>query len=170
MKKINLFIYYLIGSKMPSSFFPMGYFFNYLRTFLLKSIIKIGSNNKIQPNVYIGKGKNIKIGSFCQINERVRLIDVEIGDFVMIAPGAQLVGGKTHIYSDTKIPMILQGEEYKGKIIIEDDVWIGLNVIILPGIRICKGSIIGANSVVTKNVSPYSIVGGNPARLIKVRK
>ena len=60
IKKINLFIYYLIGSKMPSSFFPMGYFFNYLRTFLLKSIIKIGSNNKIQPNVYIGKGKNIK--------------------------------------------------------------------------------------------------------------
>lgn len=57
----------------------------------------------------------------------------------------------------------------KGPIIVEDDVWIGNNAIILSGITIGKGAIVAAGSVVTKNVEPYSIVGGNPAQLIKYR-
>ncbi|MCA4793871.1 CatB-related O-acetyltransferase [Myroides odoratimimus] len=59
--------------------------------------------------------------------------------------------------------------ESRGDIIIEDDVWIGSNVCILSGVRIGRGSIIGAGSVVTKNVEPYSIIGGNPFRVIRKR-
>ena len=66
--------------------------------------------------------------------------------------------------------MIEQGETFYPKTIIEDDVWIGARVLILPGRRIGKGSIIAAGSVITKDVAPYSIVGGNPAHLIKTRK
>ena len=55
------------------------------------------------------------------------------------------------------------------KIIIEDDVWIGRNAIVMPGIKIGKGSIIGAGSVVTRNVESFSVVGGVPAKLIKKR-
>ncbi|MBJ7883159.1 DapH/DapD/GlmU-related protein, partial [Gelidibacter salicanalis] len=55
-------------------------------------------------------------------------------------------------------------------VIIEDDVWIGRNVVILPGIRISSGSIVGANSVVTKNICANSIVGGVPAKFIKFRQ
>ena len=57
----------------------------------------------------------------------------------------------------------------KGPIIIEDDVWIGMNAIILSGVHIGQGAVISAGAVVTKDVEPYSIVGGNPAKLIKYR-
>lgn len=169
MKKIYLIIYYLIASKLPSSFSPYGKIFNKFRTILLKHIITLGNNNKIQQNVYVGTGKNIYIGSHCQINENVRMIDVQIGNYVMIAPNVNLIGGKTHNYHRLDIPMVMQGEKYIGPIIIEDDVWIGINVVVLPGIKIGKGSVIGANSVVTKNIPPYSIVGGVPAKIIKKR-
>nr|WP_143033346.1 DapH/DapD/GlmU-related protein [Prevotellamassilia timonensis] len=56
-----------------------------------------------------------------------------------------------------------------GKVIIEDDCWIGFNVIILPGVTIGKGSIIGAGAVVTKSIPPYSVAGGVPAKVIKSR-
>ncbi len=57
----------------------------------------------------------------------------------------------------------------KGPIITEDDVWIGMDVIILSGITIGKGSVIGAGSVIVSDIPPYSIVGGNPAKIIKKR-
>lgn len=169
MKKIWLILYYLIASKLPNSFFPLGDFFNFIRIFILKRIISIGSNCKIQPHVYVGSGKGIKIGSNCQINENVRLFDVEIGDYVMIAPNVNILGGYVHNYSKIDTPMVMQNKLYKGKIIIDDDVWIGINSILLPGIKIGKGSIIAAGSVVTKNVEPYVIVGGNPCKTIKKR-
>jgi len=62
-----------------------------------------------------------------------------------------------------------QGFEEDRPVIIEDDIWIGSRVIILPGIRICHGSIIGAGAVVTKDVEPYTIVGGVPAKVIGYR-
>ena len=143
MKKIYLILYYLVVSKLPSSFYPFGKLFNNLRVIFLKQIVSLGSDNKIQPNVYVGKGKDIVIGSHCQINERVRLMDVKIGNYVMIAPYVNLIGGNTHKYERTDIPMILQGEEYVGSISIENDVWLGINVVVLPGLTIGKGSIVG---------------------------
>lgn len=69
-----------------------------------------------------------------------------------------------------KVIMCFQGyPTYDSQTVIEDDCWIGARVIILPGRRIGKGSIIGAAAVVTKDVEPYNIVGGNPARVIKKR-
>ena len=59
--------------------------------------------------------------------------------------------------------------ETKGKTIIEDDVWIGINSLILSGIKIGQGAVIAAGSVVTKDVPPYAIVGGNPAHILKYR-
>ena len=57
----------------------------------------------------------------------------------------------------------------KGSIIIEEDVWIGSNVVVLSGIKIGRGAVIGAGSVVTKDVKPYSVIAGNPARIVKMR-
>jgi len=169
MKYIFILFYYLIANKLPSSFFPLGKIFNAIRIFTLKNIIPLGKSNSVQPGVYIGGGNNITIGSFCQINENIRLIDVQIGDYVLIAPNVQLIGGKTHNFGSKDIPMALQAEQYKGKIIIEDDVWIGASAIVLPGVIVGKGSIIGAGSIVTRNVEPFTIVAGNPAKEIKRR-
>ena len=76
---------------------------------------------------------------------------------------------KPHQFSRTDIPMRLQGHRQYQPVLIEDDVWIGARAIILPGLRIGKGAIVGAGSVVTKDVPPYAICVGNPARVIKSR-
>ena len=73
-----------------------------------------------------------------------------------------------HVHDDLTTPSILQDYD-DGDIFIEDDVWIGAGSIILPGLKIGKGAIIAAGSVVNKNVPKFSIVGGIPAKIIKLR-
>ena len=73
-----------------------------------------------------------------------------------------------HGTDSLEIPTINQ-DYYDGDIIIEDDVWIGAGAVILPGIKIGKGVVIASNAVVNKDVAPYTIVGGIPAKLIKER-
>lgn len=107
-----------------------------------------------------------------------------IGKFCSIACGTQFVMGTANhrINSITTYPFNVFGgawEEntpphlsqlpYKGDIIIGNDVWIGRECVIMPGVKVGDGSIIATRSVVTKNIEPYSIVGGNPARFIKKR-
>lgn len=168
MSKLALLIYYLIAQHLPSSFFPLGKIYNSFRIFCLKKILLIGKNTKVQSSVYIGNGQNIIIGNFCQINERVKLDNVYISDYVMIAPGVTILG-KMHEFNDLSIPMILQGESIVKQTIIEDDVWIGTNAVIMPGLTIASGSIIGAGAVLTKDTEENGIYGGIPAKLIKYR-
>ena len=75
----------------------------------------------------------------------------------------------SHAHKDTDIPMIDQGFDQEKAIVIEEDVWIGTRSIILPGVRIGKGSIVGAGSVVTKSVPQFSIAAGNPAKVVRSR-
>ena len=168
MRQFVLFLYYTILQYLPSSFFPLGNLFNSIRVSTLKRVIKIGNNTKIQSHVYIGNGNNINIGSCCQINERVKLDNVSISDYVMIAPGVTILG-KMHSFRNIDTPMILQGENEVQQTLIEHDVWIGTNAIIMPGLKIAHGCIIGAGAVLTKDTLPFGIYGGIPARLIKFR-
>jgi acetyltransferase-like isoleucine patch superfamily enzyme len=73
-----------------------------------------------------------------------------------------------HVFERIDIPIRKQGHA-GGDIVIEDDVWIGARVILLAGVSIGRGAIVAAGAVVTKSVPPYAIVGGIPARLIKMR-
>jgi len=168
LKYVSLFFYYTIANKLPSSFFPFGKIFNFFRIALLKRFLKIGKGSIVEPYVNFGQGLDITIGSMCQINERVYIQAGKIGNYVLIAPNTCILG-KFHGYDKVDIPMALQGITKECAPTIEDDVWIGRNVVIMPGVIIGKGSIIGSNAVVTKNIEPYSIVGGVPARLIKKR-
>ena len=170
MHKLRLFIYYVIIQNLPHSRFLKVS--NSIRIWYLSKILKImpyDKNSKFEYKIYISDARKIKLGSYVRINERAFFQgDVKIGNHVMIAPNVS-VYTRTHKYDKIKIPMVLSGETSTQTVVIEDDVWIGINAVILPGIRIGKGSIVGANAVVTKDVEPYSIVGGVPAKLIRKR-
>ncbi|MEE1104690.1 MAG: DapH/DapD/GlmU-related protein, partial [Ruminococcus sp.] len=73
-------------------------------------------------------------------------------------------------FSRTDIPMMEQGKLEPKPVTIGDDCWIGRRVMILPGVHIAEGCVIGAGAVVTKNIPPYSVAAGVPARVIKSRK
>lgn len=93
---------------------------------------------------------------------------VKIGKNVMLGPEVAIYT-HNHAHDDIDIPMIYQGYTQNQPVIIEDNVWIGRRVLIMPGVHIGTGAIVAAGAVVTKDVNSYSIVGGNPARHIKFR-
>lgn len=109
-------------------------------------------------------GKNSHIGPFTVIFTGTH--GITIGENVMIAPHCNLIEGSHEYRKGPEIPMMFAGNFSDGPIIIEDDVWIGANCTILHNVRIGKGSVIGANSLINKNVEPYSIMGGSPAKKI----
>lgn len=112
-----------------------------------------------------GKGFNIEIGDYSGIGINCVVPEnIFIGNYVMMGPNVT-VYDSNHNFSRLDVPMVFQGTSRVGKTIIEDDVWIGSNVIILPGRIVRKGTIVGAGSVVTKDFPEYSIVAGNPAML-----
>jgi len=112
-------------------------------------------------------GKNSHIGPFTVIFTGTH--GITIGDFVMIAPHCNLIEGSHEYRKGPETTIMFSGNFSDGPIIIEDDVWIGANCTILHNVRIGKGSVIGANSLVNKDVEPYSIMVGSPARKIKSR-
>ena len=103
-------------------------------------------------------------------------IKIYIGEYCSIAPGVKFLLAAEHSYkSISTYPFKVTHLGYeneatgKGSITLKDDVWIGLNSIIMSGVTLGQGSIVAAGSVVTKDVPPYAIVGGNPAKVIKYR-
>ena len=86
----------------------------------------------------------------------------------MIAPNCMIASGN-HGIKDNNIPMIEQQCYSKGKIVIEDDVWIGANCVILDGVKISTGAVVGGGSIVTKDIPHKAVVVGNPAKIIKYR-
>ena len=119
---------------------------------------------KFTPEIKIGDGVSINSNSHITcINKIIIGNDVRAGRRVTITDNAH---GKSNIDNMT-IPPVKRMVYSQGSVIIEDKVWIGNDVIILPNVTIGEGSIIGANSVVTRNVPPYCVVGGNPAKILK---
>ena len=112
-----------------------------------------------------GVGK-IQIGNFSRVGIHNTIIGpVEIGNNTILAQNIVL-SGLNHQYKDISLPIRAQGIETR-LIVIEDDAWIGANSIITAGITIGKHAVVAGGSVVTKSVPPYTIVAGNPARIIK---
>ena len=150
------------------------YLLKYLLGFDKYGLLKFNHNNlSIGKRTYINGLKNIFFKDNIYISTDVNIMPSEkskvyIGSYVMIAQKVMIIGGN-HNISRTDIPMMLQGDGKQGDIIIHDDVWIGAGAIILTGVTIGKGSVIAAGSIVTKDVEPYTIVGGNPAKLIRKR-
>lgn len=91
---------------------------------------------------------------------------VQIGDRVYTSPFTQIIA-VNHVFDDPSRPFVEQGITAEG-IIIEDDVWLGAGAVITDGVRIGKGAVVAAGAVVTKDVPPHTVVGGVPAKPIKI--
>ena len=116
------------------------------------------------PNRQIVIGNNVGIGPRC-----ILLSDVTIGNKVMIAAGVYFVSADEHRVDVIGKAMWDSGNGRTGRIIVENDVWIGIGAIILGPVTIGRGSVVAAGSVVAHNVPPYAVVGGVPATLLKMR-
>ncbi len=136
--------------------------------------ISLGNNAFIGQNckIFASNKSQVKIGDNFACNTNVMINargkgEIIIGKNVLIGPNVVL-RSNNHIYSDISKPIAQQGIK-SGKINIENDVWIGSNVVILPNTLIGKGSIVAAGAVVTSDVESYTIVGGIPAKEIGKR-
>lgn len=135
-----------------------------------KIFAKIGDNVIINKPFYASKPNNIYIENDVYIGNNAWISSYSKIIFkrgVIIGPRIKIYTGN-HNYN-TGIAIPYDDKTIAKSVIINENVWIGGDVIILPGVEIGEGSIIGAGSVVTKNVEPFSIMGGNPARKIKER-
>jgi maltose O-acetyltransferase len=170
-KTISLILYYSIAKHLPASYEPQSFNLSKpIRAALCRQIFEnCGQNINIESNAYIADGIGITIGtnSGIGINAVIQRY-VSIGNNVIMGRDV-LVMTNEHEYSNPLVPILQQGAREPSPVIIEDDVYIGSRVIILPGVKIGKGSILGAGAVIASNVEPYSIVGGVPAKLIKKR-
>ncbi len=166
-----LFTYYTLAQFIPMHPFP-GWKVGYtLRRFMCRRILlSCGEDIICKNKCYFGKGQRLSVGDRSQLGQNSRLNgEITLGDDVIMGPDVVMMA-TSHAYSKTDIPINKQGELPERGIKIGDDVWIGTRVLILPGVSIGSHVIIGGGAVVTKSFPAYSVIGGNPAKLIKFRK
>lgn len=141
-------------------------FFNLWRVFLLKIFgAKIGKGSIVYASAFIPSPWNLEVGEKTAIGPDVKLHigKTIIGNKVTISQRTYLCSA-THDYTSINMPF------EHGKIVIEDFVWVAAESFIMTNVRISEGAIVGARSSVFKDVEPWSIVGGNPAKFIKTRE
>jgi len=113
------------------------------------STLSIGDGTSIGRLVHINAWQSVAIGRNVLIADRVFVSDAD------------------HNFADTSTPIRLQGDSFRGAVLLQDGCWIGIGAVILPGVTIGRNAIVAANAVVTKDVPACAVVGGIPAKIIK---
>lgn len=151
-----------------------------------RNAITIGHHTRIFGALFCKTGASVTIGNYCQIQNNVSILaleSIEIGHFVGIAPFVTIVDNNTHrIEPEERIkhrmrvapggpgyPGIGDGSELSDSapVVIEDVAWVGAHATIMKGVRVGEGSLVARGAMVVKDVEPYTIVAGNPAKLVK---
>jgi maltose O-acetyltransferase len=165
-------LYYIFACHLPSSFTYsfLGRLSKKCRALICKQFFhSVGRNVNVEHGAYFGSGLLVEIGDNSGIGVNCRVPgDIRIGKDVMMGPDVLIIG-RNHNFEDLTIPMRLQGYKATPPVVIEDDVWLGARVIVLPGIKIGRGAIIGAGAIVSKDVPPFGICVGDPGRIVKFR-
>ncbi len=127
----------------------------------------VNSGANIDPGTFM---RDCNIGKYCYVGRNCVLNSVDLGNYSCIAAGVH-IGGMEHSYKELSISPTLMGDKcvLGNKTTIGHDVWIGANCIIKQGVTIGNGAVVGANSFVNKDVEPYAIVFGSPAKFFKFR-
>lgn len=133
---------------------------------IIKKLFGKSENAFVNPPFYCDYGKNIEVGKNFYANYNCTILDVAkviIGDNCMLAPNVAIYTAGHPVHPLTRNTLY----EYGIEITIGDNVWIGGNTVICPGVHIGSNTVIGAGSVVTKDIPDYSIAAGNPCRVIR---
>ncbi|MGX8728173.1 MAG: sugar O-acetyltransferase [Lachnospiraceae bacterium] len=133
---------------------------------IVKKLLGKSDNAFINPPFYCDYGSKIEVGKNFFANYNCTMIDVapiRIGDNVMLAPNVAIYTAGHPVHPETRNSMY----EYGIEIIIGDNVWIGGNTVICPGVHIGSNTVIGAGSVVTRDIPEWVIAAGNPCRVIR---
>lgn len=167
-RSLALAFYYSIAYFLPGPPFPLSRVGHFSRRFLSRIIFeKAGKNIIIGRNVNFGKGEYISIGDNSNIGRGSWIAnDTVLGENVMTGPDITILS-YNHATLNNGIPYNQQGYTSRKKVVVGNNVWIGTKVIILPGVVIGDNCIIGAGAVVTKPMKSNTLIGGNPARIIK---
>jgi maltose O-acetyltransferase len=163
--------YYGFARWLPSSRAPFGAPARRIRAWTARRLLaECGHDVNIERGAHFGGGRGIVLGDRSGIGIDSQLIGpVRLGRDVMMGPRVTILT-QNHAFSDLGRPMNEQGAAEVAPVTIEDDVWIGMATIILPGVTIGTGAVVGAGSVVTKSIPPYAVSVGNPARVIRDRR
>lgn len=153
-------------------------YYRSLMTKLCKKKFKhFGNNAELRPHVFVSGCSNISIGDNVVVRPRTVLFanplsqcdglgSITIEDGVLMGPSIQMFTNK-HVFSNPEVPIIDQGIEEPKNIVIKKGSWIGAGTIILPGVTIGRNAVVGAGSVVTKDIPDYTLAVGSPARVIR---
>jgi acetyltransferase-like isoleucine patch superfamily enzyme len=146
-----------------------------------RSVIQVAAQTRlaIGDRCYLGReleiapDRSIEIGDLTSIQDRTVLFgDVRIGRYCIFSYNIYISSG-THLFDEHPTWLMKDQDREAGRpgqpVAIEDDCWLGINVVVMPGVTIGKGCVIGANAVVTKSLAPYSVAVGVPARVIRRR-
>ncbi|MFJ4832124.1 sugar O-acetyltransferase [Streptomyces sp. NPDC088747] len=136
------------------------------RSLLVAIFGSVGQRTVLLPPFHAGFGSNVHIGDdfFGNVNLTfVDDVDIRIGDGVMIAPSVTLTTTGHPVHPSRRVDFA----RFSEPIVIEDKVWIGSNVVVLPGVRIGYGSVIGAGSVVSRSIPPMTVAVGTPCRVVR---
>jgi acetyltransferase-like isoleucine patch superfamily enzyme len=131
--------------------------------------LEIGRGTVLESGVTVQSAAGrVRLGQRVYLSRGVTVgaVDrVDIGDFALIGPGCYITDAD-HRFGDPLVPVPDQGMSVKGPTVIEDNVWLGANVVVTSGVRIGRHSVIGANSVVTTDIGEFSVAAGIPARVV----
>ncbi|MFN8258886.1 MAG: DapH/DapD/GlmU-related protein [Bacteroidales bacterium] len=174
MRRLKL-IFSVLRNVFTMSFFRQA--FDFLAELTLENayalrVMNRGKNTPISSSARFNHPQNITIGDRSNINRNCMIwagdtAKVIIGKDCLTGPGVTIIASRYNVKGRN---IIRSYPPFEKDIIIGDDVWLGANVVVLPGVNIGNGAIVGAGSVVTKNVEPYTVVAGVPAVEIKKRE
>lgn len=167
---VSYLFYYCFAMKLPRSYAVGGKPAQRLRGAACSRLFEYaGRNINVESGAHFGSGAGIIIGDRSGIGIEADIHGpVTIGNDVLMGPRCTILT-HNHQIDDTSRPINQQDFTETQRVIIEDDVWIGANVTILPNVRIGKGSVLAAGAVVTRDVPPLAIVGGVPAHVLRFR-
>jgi maltose O-acetyltransferase len=165
-----LVLYYGLARHLPEHSDPRGALWKWLRAATTRPLLRhAGKGIVINAGAHFGNGSVLSMGDYTSLGIGARIIgDVTLGNYVGSAQNIFLCAYNRES-RELDTPMMFQGKKPDKPIFVDDDVLLLANCIVLAGVHIHTGAVIGAGAVVTRDVPPYAVVVGNPARVIKFR-